>query len=199
MSIIVKEQATPNTPGTDYSVLYPKTDGKWYFKDDGGTEFPLDGRPATETAVATTSGTSHDITTVPSWAKKITMALSRVSTNSTARLLVQLGTSAGLVTSGYVSNSVRITNSNASNGAGSTEGLIIDNVVNTDDIIIIMTLMLVNAATNTWTAGHSGCKTAHSIVGGGDVSLPGVLDRFRLTTVTGTPTFDAGLWNVLYE
>jgi hypothetical protein len=36
-------------------------------------------------------------------------------------------------------------------------------------------------------------------VGGGNISLSGVLDRVRLTTVNGTDTFDAGSVNILYE
>jgi hypothetical protein len=34
---------------------------------------------------------------------------------------------------------------------------------------------------------------------GGDVSLGGVLDRVRITTVNGTDTFDAGSVNIMYE
>lgn len=39
--LTVKESATPTTPIADYGAIYPKTDGKWYIKDDGGTETQL--------------------------------------------------------------------------------------------------------------------------------------------------------------
>lgn len=53
------------------------------------------------TAVATTSGTSIDFTGIPSWAKKITVMFSAVSTNGTSPIQVQIG--AGSVSnSGYV-------------------------------------------------------------------------------------------------
>lgn len=35
------EQSAPATPATGKAVLYPKTDGKIYFKNDGGTEYDL--------------------------------------------------------------------------------------------------------------------------------------------------------------
>lgn len=36
--LIVAERASPATPAAGYSVLYPKADGQWYFKDDAGVE-----------------------------------------------------------------------------------------------------------------------------------------------------------------
>jgi hypothetical protein len=42
-------------------------------------------------------------------------------------------------------------------------------------------------------------NTSASIIGGGDKTLSGTLDRVRITTVNGTDTFDAGTVNILYE
>lgn len=39
--LTVKEIAAPSTPSTGYGALYAKTDGKLYWKDDGGTESDL--------------------------------------------------------------------------------------------------------------------------------------------------------------
>lgn len=36
--LVVNSNATPSTPASGYSVIYPKSDGKWYFKDDAGVE-----------------------------------------------------------------------------------------------------------------------------------------------------------------
>lgn len=33
----------------------------------------------------------------------------------------------------------------------------------------------------------------------GSITLPGTLDRIRITTVNGTDTFDAGSVNIMYE
>jgi hypothetical protein len=63
-----------------------------------------------------------------------------------------------------------------------------------------MVLSLVGS--NLWSASHtSGGNTNRAISGsgGGSVTLSGVLDRMRITTVNGTDTFDAGTINVMYE
>lgn len=38
-----KEYASPDTPGSGDSIIYPKSDGDWYKKDDEGTESLLGG------------------------------------------------------------------------------------------------------------------------------------------------------------
>ena len=43
------------------------------------------------TAVASTSGTSVDFTSIPSWVKRITVMFNGVSTSGTSNPLVQLG------------------------------------------------------------------------------------------------------------
>jgi hypothetical protein len=69
------------------------------------------------TAVASTSGTSIDFTSIPAWVKKITVMFDRVSTNGTSFVQVQLGTSGGFVITGYVSAA-----SNTGTGISSTTG-----------------------------------------------------------------------------
>ena len=41
--------------------------------------------------------------------------------------------------------------------------------------------------------------SAQTLTSGGSVTLSGILDRIRITTVNGTDTFDAGSINILYE
>ena len=53
------------------------------------------------TAVASTSGTSIDFTSIPSTVKRITIMFDGVSTNGTSRGMIQIGTSSGVATSGY--------------------------------------------------------------------------------------------------
>jgi len=48
------------------------------------------------TAQASTSGTSIDFTSIPSWVKRVTVMYSGVSTNGTSNFLIQIG--AGSVT-----------------------------------------------------------------------------------------------------
>jgi hypothetical protein len=42
-------------------------------------------------------------------------------------------------------------------------------------------------------------NTNNAYINAGTITLSGVLDRVRITTVNGTDTFDAGSINILYE
>jgi hypothetical protein len=153
------------------------------------------------TAVASTSGTSIDFTGIPSFAKRITIMFSGVSTSGTARLIIQIG-SGSVDTSGYASGGYYL-QSSATNGIiTATNGFVIywDAAAGTRSGT--MTLSLLNSSSNLWVEDHTlyvvdganGC-----IFGAGTKTLSGVLDRVRITTSNGTDTFDAGSINILYE
>jgi len=151
------------------------------------------------TAVASTSGTSIDFTSIPSWVKRITVMVSGVSTSGTSNPLIQIG-SGSVSSTGYVSASGRANSANNTAMATSTAGFIILNSAATDVIrgAVVLTLL----TSNTWVA--SGVLTdsvslLSMTVGGTSPALGGALDRVRITTVNGTDTFDAGSINILYE
>jgi hypothetical protein len=150
------------------------------------------------TAVASTSGTSIDFTSIPSWVKRVTVMFDGVSTNGTARKLIQIG--AGSVsTSGYVSSSSLIQGASAAT-ASSTSGFIILQDLAAD--LIYGTMVITNFNSNTWIATHtvySDSGTDYNVFGAGSIALGGTLDRVRITTVNGTDTFDAGSINILFE
>ena len=149
------------------------------------------------TAQATTSGTSISFTSIPSWVKRITIMLQGVSTSSTSPKLVQLGTSGGFVTTGYLgAGSSGATTQNYTTGFGLYTGASTN--------IVHGNLVLTNLTSNTWTAsGSLGLSDSTTpMVTGGSISaanLGGVLTQIRLTTVNGTDTFTAGNVNILYE
>ncbi len=65
----LKEQSAPGTPASTFGLLYPKTDGKLYWLDDGGTEYDLTatgagggGGGAPETAQYVTLATDATLT-----------------------------------------------------------------------------------------------------------------------------------------
>ena len=152
------------------------------------------------TAVASTSGTSIDFTSIPSWVKRVTINLSGVSTNGTSVVIVQLGTSGGVVTSGYLGYGVTLTSGAALAGTNYTTGFAPSRNNSASDTrhgsIVISSMN-----SNLWTAfGVIALSDATSGgVGGGSIALGGTLDRVRITTVNGTDTFDAGTINILYE
>ena len=152
------------------------------------------------TAVNTTSGTSIDFTSIPSWVKRVTFMLQGVSTSGTSGLLLQIG-SGSVQNSGYLGTSSTIvtTSTNASTGTGGFR-------IGVDSAAArvqhgAVTFSLLNSSTNVWVCSgvvgaSNEARTAHT---GGSVALAGAIDRVRLTAVNGTDTFDAGSVNILYE
>ena len=159
---------------------------------------PIQGGSITSgTSVASTSGTSIDFTSIPSWVKRITVVFNEVSTNGTSGTVIQIGTSGGVVTSGYVSSSVGVSSGGVGvNSITNGFGIRNDNASYVFSGHMVITLL----GSNIWISSHTG-KISTSIggFGGGSVTLGGTLDRIRITTVNGTDTYDAGSINILYE
>jgi hypothetical protein len=117
------------------------------------------------------------------------------STNGTSNLLVQVGTSGGIVNSGYVGGWSRGTTA-----ATVTTGLNISSTAFAGSLYLGC-IVWYNISGNIW-GGSSNILTSTadaSTLGGCSISLSGALDRVRITTVNGTDTFDAGSINILYE
>ena len=152
------------------------------------------------TAQNSTSGTSIDFTGIPSWAKRVTIMFSDVSTNGSSSMLVQIG-SGSVVSSGYNSTSGVFNFTSGTGGANSSAGFCMSNAA-AYTICGHMNLTLLSGSI--WTASHAffagNSGTGGAGVGGGrSPSLSGTLDRVRITTVNGTDTFDAGTINISYE
>ena len=147
-------------------------------------------------AVASTSGTSIDFTSIPSWVKRITVMFNGVSTNGTSNYLVQLGDSGGIENTGYQSVAA-----DRSDETQSTVGFIMSSGTIASIIIDgIMQINLLNSSSNLW--AEFGAVSGRDIRiwnFAGSKSLSATLDRVRITTVNGTDTFDAGSINILYE
>lgn len=149
-------------------------------------------------AVASTSGTAINFGSIPAGVKRITVAMSGVSVSGTAALLLQLGTSAGILSSGYGAYGGQ-GGSSTWGGASYTAGFGINNANAARLISGIITL--VNVTGNVWvmSAVLGDGSTTSGWFTAGNVSLPGILDRIRITTSNGTDTFDAGQINVHWE
>ena len=150
----------------------------------------------TGTAVASTSGTSIDFTSIPSWVKRVTVALNGVSTTGTSGVLIQIG-AGSVTTSGYASSGSRM--SSAVTTGSSSSGFFIQFISSNETMggVVILTTL----GSNIWVESHSlgQIAGAATYAGGGNVTLGGTLDRVRITTGNGTDTFDAGSINILYE
>jgi hypothetical protein len=154
------------------------------------------------TSVASTSGTSIDFTSIPSWVKRITVMFNGVSTSGGSVVQVQPG--AGSVqTSGYAATGLTTTNAGVVAGNSFTSGFAVEATTASTTAATIRSgaLVLNYAGGNVWSAtgqfAHTGTTTSGAA--SGTVTLSGTLDRIRITTVNGTDTFDAGSINILYE
>ena len=161
----------------------------------------VNGALVSGTAVASTSGTSIDFTSIPSWVKRITVMFQGVSTSATSIVQVQLG-SGSPATSGYLGGYIQASSGAAVTLAGLTTGFIVGTPTAANATFqgsLVITLL--SSSTNTWTdTGNIADSTNQRFwSSSGSVSLSGVLDRVRITTVNGTDTFDAGSINILYE
>jgi hypothetical protein len=153
------------------------------------------------TAQASTSGTSIDFTSIPSWVKRITVMLNGVSTSGTSNYQVQLGDSGGIETTGYSSASAFL--GVTTGGANSTTGFLINNSVSASNTFAgAIYISRLNGNTFVATSSliyDSTSPTSFVILSTGTKTLSDTLDRIRITTVSGTDTFDAGSINILYE
>lgn len=150
------------------------------------------------TAVASTSGTSIDFTSIPSWVKRITVMFNGISLSGTSNVLVQLGDSGGIENTGYVGGCT-VQYSGTIEAANSTAGYVI--ALAAAARVTHGNLTICSVGSNLWVAsGAFGfSNAAASGACGGSKTLSDTLDRIRITTVNGTDTFDAGSINILFE
>lgn len=154
------------------------------------------------TVVTTTSGTTANIGSLPAGIKRIHIGIAGVSTNGTSGIELALGTSGGITTSGYLGSVVK----NITGVATSLHPSDAFNLVETTWAAAgvlqgVITLILVDAATNTWTVGGtlSRSDSATTFTLSGSVALPGAITQLQLQTTNATDTFDAGKFNIVYE
>lgn len=148
-----------------------------------------------------TSGTSIDFTSIPSWVKRVRVMLSGVSLSGTALIRFRLGTSGGVVSSGYLGAGTVTGSSSAT--ANQTAGFDIYHNAPAAAFIYhgAIDFSLLDQTNNVWSAhgvfGQSSAVFTH--ITAGSLTLTGALTTVRITTSNGTDTFDAGSINILYE
>lgn len=151
------------------------------------------------TAVASTSGSNIDFTGIPSWAKRITVSFSNVSTTGTVVPLLQLGTSGGIQASGYLGASsvfgTGVASVNYTTGFGYVGNTTNQTAATVFHGHIVVTLL----SGNTWVASGVQGRSSGTLTGitAGSVTLSGTLDRVRITCAADS--FDAGTINVMWE
>lgn len=178
----------------------PGTTGNTIFTTDGST-WSSTQKIVRGTTVTLTSQTSVDFSSIPSWVKRVTVNFSGVSTNGTSPMVVRLGTSGGIVSTGYLGASQSSSATVASQLWTSGFGTRASATAAADVYHGIWLITLLDAATNTWCSSHTMGLSNSAIMdyGAGSVALSGTMTTVRLTTSNGTDAFDAGSINILYE
>lgn len=151
---------------------------------------------------ATTSGTSSLITGIPATATEVTIIFAGVGMSGTDEILMQLGHSGGLVTSGYHGGVARAGTSN-SVGPSTAARLTSNSSANHQHW---QTVTLTKHDDNRWfwhaarvyteVSGADSSSTPHVMSGYVDVTAP--LDRIQIAPQY-TNTFDDGEWSVRYR
>jgi hypothetical protein len=164
--------------------------------NNAGTALEFASLTTNGTLVATTSGTAIDFTGIPAGVKRILVSLVGVSTSGSSALLLQIGDSGGVVTTGYAGGVFT-----SAADAAATSGWQLVSVSSGAIRHGTIALTLVNAATNTWACFGAMFDTGASVGGvtAGTRALSGALDRIRLTAANGTDTFDLGSMNIQYQ
>lgn len=183
--------------GTDWD---PGYGAGLYLRNEANDEWiPLIHRPTSATAVSA-SGTSVDFTSIPSWAKRVTVSFSGLSTSGASLAILQIGDSGGVETTGYIGSVSGSANAVSPAAANFSSGFALT-TSNAAASVMSGTVVLTLIGSNTWAAsvavGFS--NVVFAISGAGSKALSGTLDRVRITTAGGVDTFDAGTVNVLYE
>jgi len=155
----------------------------------------------TETLVSgtavTASGTSVDFNSIPAGVKRITVMFNGLSLNSTSTLRFRLGTGGAAETSGYLGTAINTSGSPTVQSF--TAGFdMYGGMTAATAAYGAITFSLIGS--NAWVANGI---IATSLVGANSISgtktLAGTLDMVRITTVSGTDTFDAGTINIMWE
>lgn len=142
-------------------------------------------------AVASTSGTSIDFTGIPAGTSLIILSFQNVSASGASPVIIQIGNTTP-ETSGYVGvvNTTARTDGfgilDAANAAATRSGII--------------TLSLLDSATNTWAVSGNIARGDSAVVDetAGYKILSDVLDILSITTAGGSDTFDLGKINILF-
>ena len=143
----------------------------------------------------TASGTSFEFPDIPSWTKRITIAIAGLSASSTGDILIQLGTSNGYETTNYIGAVVT--------GGGTAETFSTGfKIANSSSGALIYSgiITIVNLDSNTWCeSGYLGISSTAATRGSsGHKSLAAALTKLQFY-IDGIQTFDAGTVNILCE
>jgi hypothetical protein len=149
---------------------------------------------------ATTSGTSKLRTGIPAGVTEVKVMFNGVSFTGTSGAEIQIGSSDGLVATGYNGAGTRVTSAGVST-TGATTGFRLPQSNSSHTVSGCVTLSLFDVTNNIWVANGalSDAASGISLVASGSVALSGPIERVGIKSVNGTDPFDLGSWNVSWS
>jgi hypothetical protein len=143
------------------------------------------------------SGTSVTFTGIPSTARIVYVVFEDVSKGA-ENMLLQLGTSSGVVTSGYSFRTAYAGGSNVASSTSSSSGFVTAGAGG-DTTYISGTFSIYNIRDYVYVGTLTGgrLEAAYGFSGGGDVDLGGQLTQVKLSNTSGG-SFDNGYFNVMW-
>jgi hypothetical protein len=154
------------------------------------------------TAVASTSGTSIDFTSIPAGVRRITVMFSGVSLSGTSDIQIQLGVSGTPETTGYTTNFFRSQSAAIVTSTSTTDSFIATGGIGVAANLLYGQYVFSLLGSNVWTGTgvfYSSGSTNYMVNSAGAKTLAGTLNMVRLKSLNGADTFDAGSINILYE
>lgn len=148
------------------------------------------------------SNRTVDFTFIPDWAKRITVLFASISTNSTFPVIVQLGDSSGVKTTGYLGSYSFVSSGGGNEAAVLSSGFGLSFNSGAADIRHgTMTLVSLGTDGVSWVASATSALSNGASVGSGagSVALTTRLTTVRVTTTGTTDAFDSGSLSILIE
>lgn len=141
-----------------------------------------------------------NFTNIPSWVKRITVMFASASPSLGNWFTIQLGTSGGIVTSGYLGSAFITTTGGITAMQNSSAINIYNNSGSAADTMHgSVVLNLLDPATNTWTAMGLVSKSNALVMSyvTGSISLASALTQ--VSVAAGSGSLDGGSINIMYE
>jgi hypothetical protein len=161
------------------------------------TEDQATSRVKPQTPVTAASQTAIDFTGIPAWVNRVTVLLAGLSTNGTSELLIQIGDSGGIESTGYLST-VMGTSGAGLGHASYTTGFGWLPLTAAD--VFSGRVTISRQSGNQWVADGMMKRTTSAMAFvAGDKTLSDTLTQLRITTGGGVDTFDAGSVNIAWE
>jgi hypothetical protein len=168
-----------------------------FWRGDGTWASPAGGGLALGTYTATTSDSTITFSSIPAGVKQITVSWMAGSTNGNGEIVVQIGDSGGLETTGFTGQGTYFSNTPSNTTfAWPASGASVAGNSNTGQAAAVIystvLLTLLDASTNTWGfsvwANVNGNTSQLAVLGNGRKALSATLDRVALiTSNTSTP------------